>query len=220
MIENKVQSEFLLTIKSLKPKWDNLCQRLEIPSSGFDEIVNRYSEPHRFYHNLNHINHCLEELTSVKPPLYIPEAVELAIWFHDIIYVIGNNDNEEKSAQVAKNFCQKNISTQAFSHQVESHILATKHTFPSENSDSQYVADIDMSILGQSPDVFDRYEFQVYQEYSSFYSLADYQKGRISFLKTVLEHPIYSTGYFKNKYEQSAKINIQKSIQNLEKQLP
>lgn len=216
MVENKTKTEFLSTIESLKPKWDNLCQRLEISNSGFDEIVSRYSEPHRFYHTLNHIDQCLGEMTPVKSSLYIPEAVELAVWFHDIVYTISNNDNEEKSAQIAKNFCQKNISTQALTRQVESHILATKHTYPSENLDSQHVADIDMAILGQPADIFKNYEAQIYQEYSSFYSLPDYQQGRISFLKTLLTHPIYSTDYFKSKYEQSARINIQKSIQDLE----
>jgi predicted metal-dependent HD superfamily phosphohydrolase len=219
MVESRIQSEFLSITESLKPKWENLCQRLEVSSSDFNEIVSHYSEPHRFYHTLSHVNHCLEQLIPIKPSLYIPEAAELAIWFHDIVYIIGNNDNEEKSAQFAKIFCQKNISTQAFAHQVESHILATKHTYVSENTDSQYVADIDIVILGQPADIFSKYESQIYQEYSSIYSLSDYQKGRINFLKTLLTRPIYSTDYFKNKYEQSAKINIQKSIQNLEKSI-
>lgn len=212
MVENKTQTEFLPINETLKKKWDNLCQRLEISNSGFDEIINRYSEPHRYYHTLNHIGHCLGELAPVKSSLYIPEAVELAIWFHDIVYAIGNNDNEEKSAQIAKNFCQKNISTQALTRQVESHILATKHTYPSENLDSQYVADIDMSILGQSPDVFDRYETQIRQEFIPYFSPSDYQKGRANFLISLLNRPIYSTDFFRDKYESVAKQNIQRIL--------
>lgn len=215
MVEKYKQSEFSPIIDTLKPKWDNLCQRLNISSSGFDEIVNHYSEAHRSYHTLNHINHCLQELTPIKACLINPKAVELALWFHDIIYVIGKSDNEEKSAKMAKDFCQKNNLSPNFIQQVEDHILATKHIFHSDNPDSQYLADIDMAILGQSTDTYDIYETQIHQEFSTLYSPSDYQKGRTNFLKTVLERPIYSTDFFNNKYEQAARLNIQISLHNL-----
>lgn len=211
MLENR-NNETLPIVYSMKPRWDSLCQKLSIPSIGFNEITNHYSESHRFYHNLNHINHCLNEFALVKSSLHIPEAVELAIWFHDIVYTIGNNDNEEKSAQIAKNFCQKNISTRAFAHQVESHILATKHVSLSENLDSQYLADIDMSILGQSPDVFDRYETQIRQEFIPYFSSSDYQNGRTNFFISLLDRPIYSTDFFRDKYESVARQNIQRLL--------
>ncbi|MEI8067907.1 MAG: hypothetical protein WCG91_03095 [Candidatus Shapirobacteria bacterium] len=219
MKENKVVQtpESFLSKELLNSKWNSLCDRLNISNNKetFEDIISHYSEPHRHYHTLKHINNCLEELEPVRASLKDPEAVELAIWFHDIIYTIGNNDNEEKSAQLAKEFCQKNSLSLSFTKNVEDHILATKHISPSNNLDSQYLADIDMSILGKSSDVFDKYEKQIYQEYSSLYSKSDYQKGRKSFLETVLKNPIYSTDYFKNKYQQSAENNIKRSISNL-----
>lgn len=205
----------------LRPKWNDLCQRLKItnPQVFFDSLADHYSEPHRHYHTLNHLHFCLQELVPIRTSLNNPEAVELALWFHDIIYTIGKNDNEEKSAKTAVQFCQKNKLSPDFTKQVEDHILATKHVAVNSNLDSQYLADADMAILGQPPNIFDKYEKQIYQEYSTLFSKRNYQKGRTNFLKTVLEHSIYTTDFFKNKYEQSARSNIQRVINNLTSRL-
>jgi predicted metal-dependent HD superfamily phosphohydrolase len=204
--------------ETLRPKWNDLCHRLNISNNQdlFNDIANHYSEPHRAYHTIVHVDNCLKELNQIKPLLSNPEAVELAIWLHDIIYTIGKNDNEEKSAEFARGFCQKNNLSSDFTKQVETHILATKHISPSSDLDSQYLADIDMAILGQTPDIFDKYEEKIYLEYSTVYSKADYQKGRIDFLQTVLKNPIYLTDYFKNKYQQLAEDNIKRIISDLQ----
>lgn len=219
MVENNICSETISSKELLKPKWNNLCQRLNISDDqeSFKNIISHYSEPHRHYHTLNHINSCLQELEPIKASLNNPEAVELAIWYHDIIYTIGQSDNEEKSAKFAKEFCRKNNLSSFFTKQVENHILATKHISSSNDLDSQYLADIDMAILGQSSNIFDKYEDQVCQEYLTLYSKSDYQKGRKVFLETVLKNPIYSTDFFKNKYQQSAENNIKRVIVNLQK---
>lgn len=216
MIENKINNinESFILKETLKAKWSNLCQRLNISDNlaTFENLLNHYSEPPRAYHTLNHIHSCLQELDSVKSLLNNPEAVELAIWYHDIIYTIGQIDNEEKSAKIAVQFCQKNNLAPDFTKQVEEHILATKHSLAIDNSDSQYLADIDMSTLGKQADLFDKYEEQIHQEYLTLYSENDYQKGRIIFLETILEHRIYLTDFFNNKYEQTARNNIQRTL--------
>ncbi|HPT66084.1 MAG TPA: hypothetical protein PK257_02120 [Candidatus Woesebacteria bacterium] len=205
-------------VEKLNKHWNDLCQRLNInkDQNSFNEIVKNYSESHRHYHNLKHIDNSLGEFELIKDKLNNPEAVELAIWYHDIVYNLYESDNEEQSAELAKTFCQKNNLSPDFTKQVEDHILFTKHTSLINNSDSQYLADIDMSILGKQPDIFDIYEKQIYKEYSTLYSKADYQKGRTKFFKTILKHPIYTTDFFKNRYEQAARDNIQRTINKLE----
>lgn len=216
--ENKHVNESLLTKEALKPRWNNLCQRLNIADDheSFNDIVNRYSEPHRHYHTLHHINNCLQEFDSIKTLLDNPESVELAIWYHDIVYVIGQKYNEEKSAEMAVKFCQKNNLSPSFTKQVEDNILATKHVSAGDSQDSQYLADIDMAILGYPPDALYKYEEQIFQEYSTIYSKKEYTIGRIGFL-SLLEYPIFQTEFFRNKYEQSVKDNIPKLIKNLQK---
>lgn len=220
MTENKINSinESLASKETLRPKWNDLCQRLNIFNNQifFDDITNHYSETHRHYHTLNHINFCLQELEPVKNSLHNPETVELAIWFHDVIYDIGKNNNEEKSAKMAIQFCQKNNLSPEFTKQVEDHILATGDHTLSDNADTNYLIDIDMSILGYSPDDIYKFEEQIYQEYSTIYNRKEYLIGRLGFLSKLKGYNIYKTEYFKNKYGQSSQDNITKTIKNLE----
>jgi predicted metal-dependent HD superfamily phosphohydrolase len=65
------------------------------------ELLPRYSEPHRHYHNVQHIEECLREFEFGQHLAADPAAVELAILFHDAIYDPRRSDNEEQSAQLA-----------------------------------------------------------------------------------------------------------------------
>jgi len=203
--------------KILRFKWNDLCHKLDIPDAqhAFNGITNHYLELHRSYHNLNHLINCFNEFDSVKSLLQNPDAVELAIWYHDIIHTNGKKNNETESVRLAQEFCQDMNLDQKFTNQVVENIMATTHTAPVVSQDAKYITDIDMAILGQSSDVFDKYEEQIYQEYSSFYTKSEYQNGRKEFLKKLLEQPIFLTEFFKNKYEQLAKENIQRDIDKL-----
>src|SRR5215207_157618 len=64
----------------------------------FDELVARYSEPHRKYHTLQHLAECLAHFEAVRDLAEQPAEVEMALWFHDAIYDTQRHDNEEKSA--------------------------------------------------------------------------------------------------------------------------
>ncbi|MFO7850380.1 MAG: hypothetical protein R6V67_10505, partial [Spirochaetia bacterium] len=65
-----------------------------------------YSQEHRFYHNLEHINDCLRLFDSLNESnrnlVQNPLSLELAIWFHDAVYTPGNSKNEEESALLAE----------------------------------------------------------------------------------------------------------------------
>lgn len=219
MLENRPNNEFLSPKESLKPQWDSFCQRLNINDAqeSFKVLVDHYSEPHRAYHTLNHLQNCFNEFNEVKHLLNNPDSVELAIWFHDVIYDIDKKDNEEKSAEFAKVFCQKNKLSEDFAKKVEDHILATGDHTLSSNSDTNYLIDIDMSILGYPINAIYQYEEQIYKEYSTVYNRKEYLIGRLGFLTKLKGYDIYKTNYFRNKYGQSCQDNIPKTIENLQK---
>src|SRR5471032_3364422 len=71
------------------------------PLTWHEHLVAAYAEPHRAYHNQQHLAECLRWLYAaprIGPP---SDAVELAIWFHDAVYDPRADDNEERSASLA-----------------------------------------------------------------------------------------------------------------------
>ncbi len=145
----------------MKHRFLDMWQRvgcLRDPVPFYQEIKEHYSESHRKYHNLEHINFCLDEFNSVNGLLEDPNTVEFAIWYHDIIYKLGCQLNEEESAKLA---CQRGLDAwlgKLFSSKVKDLIIATKHDKVVQDNDTKYLLDIDLAILGQNDEMYDEYD--------------------------------------------------------------
>ena len=63
------------------------------------DIIQRWEESHRYYHNIDHLNHILEQFQILYDIESITKKVfnKLIIvsFFHDGIYIPGAKDNEE-----------------------------------------------------------------------------------------------------------------------------
>ena len=95
-------SESVLDRERFKSLWarsrtDHRCGEAE---AVFDELVRRYANASRHYHTPEHVAHCLRQFDAASPHMDEPDAVELALWFHDVIYDIHADDNELRSAQL------------------------------------------------------------------------------------------------------------------------
>jgi len=188
----------------------------EDPEPVYARLVASYSEPHRAYHNLAHIKHCLEEFDSARHLAADPNSVEMAIWFHDVVYDPCVKDNEQRSADVAVEVARESQLPTAFAQRVAVLILATRHVSPPGDPDSALLVDVDLSILGQPVDRFDEYERQIRQEYD-WVEAAAFAAGRGAILKSFLERrAIFSTPFFRDKYERRARENLKRSIERLQ----
>ena len=116
---------------TLEQHWSALWQRLGVKgdtNAVYNDLFVRYSEPHRAYHTLKHIGHCLEELERVRHLASNPDAVELALWYHDVIYDTTAKDSEEQSATLAIEVARNASLPDNFGQLVANLIMATKHT--------------------------------------------------------------------------------------------
>jgi predicted metal-dependent HD superfamily phosphohydrolase len=52
----------------------------------FEEIVQAYSGPGRFYHTLDHVVSVLVTVQTLITRARNPNAVKLAAWLHDVVY--------------------------------------------------------------------------------------------------------------------------------------
>jgi predicted metal-dependent HD superfamily phosphohydrolase len=201
-----------------KARWLKFWQALPAgrdPEPYFAQLAACYAEPHRAYHNLAHIMDCLCEFDSSKDLAHDAPAVEMALWFHDVVYDPRAKDNEERSAGLALKVADEAGVSASFKESVKALILSTKKHDDSLHRDAAVMADIDLGILGRAPDRFDEYENQIRQEYE-WGPAAAFAAGRSAILEAFLaRRSIYGTGFFRNKYERQARENLERSIGKL-----
>lgn len=205
---------------ALRDRWQRLCHVLHA-TQGCDTtwqlLRDSYAEPHRAYHNLTHIAECLAQLDSVAGVINPPEhgTLEMALWFHDVVYDTRRHDNEEASAALAEaQLTQAGVSRDDIT-QITHLILATKHSATPPASDAAWIVDIDLAILGAGAVRFDEYEKQIREEYH-WVPEPDFRKGRASVLRMLLErNAIYTTPEFQSRYEMAARKNLRRSLEAL-----
>lgn len=204
----------------MKQQWFALWERIDAKGDAsivLDDLAARYREPHRHYHALPHIDHCLTELKQARKLILNHNAVEMAIWFHDAIYDTKAKDNEGKSAELAKTVLENAGLSEEFTKQAVNLILATKHIAPPADPDAKLIADIDLSSLGIADEAFDENGRQIREEYKEVPEEL-FMAGRSAFLDALLKRKtIYYTQFFFEKYEAQARKNLIRAITQLSK---
>ena len=189
------------------------------PTDAFARLVALYSEPQRHYHTLLHIEDCLREFDRAKNLATDPAAVELAIWFHDAVYDPRASDNEERSAELAKDWLSDVHANDALTDSVGRLVMATKTHDASLHADAPLMVDVDLSILSKPPEQFWQYERQIREEYS-WVEKTVFATKRAEFLNRFLARErIYQTKLFFQRMEAQAQANLRASVQRLSDRL-
>lgn len=185
----------------------------------WNEIEQHYAEPARHYHNLTHIAAVYDKLSIIKEFLVDWKMVQFSVFYHDIFYNTNKNDNELNSAILAKSNMQKlGIDSSKF-ELVFSQIVATQSHQNTNDIDTNYFTDADLSILGESCDNYQVYSKQIRAEYIQ-YADEVYIPGRLKVLNHFLEmERIFKTPHFYNLYEIKAKQNLENEIKLLKQNL-
>ena len=177
----------------------------------YDNLARHYCEPGRYYHDWTHLKHCLREFDRAAARMEIPDAVELALWFHDAVYVPGGVDNEQLSANL---FCHwgKTWFSPKLVDKVTGFILTTMHRQTPDKGDESYMVDIDLSSFGQQWSDFMRDTHNVRKEQTHVPD-AIYYPAHAKFLRMLLDRPrIFYTDFFFDCYEKSARRNIERLL--------
>lgn len=214
----------------------NLRISLNMESFSFiDNVLRFYLDSKRKYHSISHIRNMLDNYdlyydnlktnsfdnTSSSPEL------ELAIIFHDIIYVAGANNNEEQSALCLVNFLKKQRYWTNFKYdypvensiikQIKELILATKdHKAKEEDSyDKKFIICMDLLSLAEDWQVYKSNNTKIREEYYRL-SWKDWSQGRIEFINNLLlRQKIFPIDKFHERFEIKAKNNLIRERQNL-----
>ncbi|RZN83713.1 MAG: hypothetical protein EVB11_04220 [Winogradskyella sp.] len=145
------------------------------------------------------------------------EAINFAIWYHDIICKSTKKDNEEKSAIYAKK-CLKSLNFEEKRTKIiQNLIISTKRheVILNKNLDNSYLLDFDLSILGTKWESYLIYIQNIRKEYKIYPNFM-YKPGRKKVLLYFLEREhLYFTEEYRFKFESQARMNIKKEIELL-----
>jgi predicted metal-dependent HD superfamily phosphohydrolase len=193
--------------------WSRNSELKNDSSNIWSDIVNHYCEKHRYYHNTSHIQHCLAQLDLINDITdQDRDAIELAIWFHDIIYGNDNCNYEQLSAEYFSGTAKNILPAQIISR-VSQFIIATTHTNSSEDIAEKYMLDIDLSSFGSSWEVYLKDCEDLRQEDMKSTDL-DFYTGKKQFLLILLARPhIFFSDLFHELYEETARSNINKYLE-------
>jgi predicted metal-dependent HD superfamily phosphohydrolase len=180
------------------------------------EIFSKYSEPKRHYHTIAHLEAVINELKDVKNSIEDWDTVLFAVFYHDIIYKASSSTNESDSAKFAAGKLSEIGYPAEKTAKCTNMILATKLHERSEDSDTNYLTDADLAILGSSPYDYQKYTEQIREEYSIYPDFL-YNSGRKKALQHFLQmDAIYKTEHFYIRYESLARLNIANELKELQ----
>lgn len=180
-------------------------------------LAARYEEPHRHYHTLAHIENCLLELDRARHLLDDEEAdaVELALAWHDAVYDPRAPDNEEKSAALFREAATRHRLEPRLAAAVERLILRTKAHLARSRPDEQVMVDIDIAILGATPEVFDAYDRSIRREYAHVPEPEWRQRRTAVLQRFLVRDRLFATRFFRARYEAQARRNLARAISML-----
>jgi predicted metal-dependent HD superfamily phosphohydrolase len=196
-------------------RWTRACMDVGVASDEGDyrRVRRSWSGMGRHYHTLTHLDACLREFESARELATRAGEVELALWFHDAIYRSWRQDNEQQSAALAARTLR--AASADCVERIRQMVLATSHRDEDFTGDTALVVDIDLSILGQTPDIYAQFERAIRREYW-WVSRAKYVAGRGAVLQKFLgRRSIYQHDRFYEKYEKQARANIAAAIDQL-----
>jgi predicted metal-dependent HD superfamily phosphohydrolase len=203
----------------MRESWTRAWAELAVSAPADDPVLTQilaaYSEPHRKYHTLQHLSECLGWLEPVLDQAEHPGEVEIALWFHDAVYALERQDNELRSAEWANaELIDRGVDSEV-RERVGALVMATKHAAPPQTTDERLLVDVDLAILGAPRERFDEYEKQIRAEYGWVPGFL-FRRKRREVLAGFLARPVLlSSAYFRERLEESARANLQRSIASL-----
>lgn len=181
----------------------------------FADLMKRYAEPWRQYHNLEHLLMVLDWISTLRS--VAPLTVHLAGWFHDAVYDPKRSDNEEQSAELArKSLAELGMEAPSLAEVGRLILLTKTHQTVVEDDSGAVLLDADLTILSFPWASYCEYARGIRAEYS-FVSDEAYRAGRKEVLSRFLSRPwIYATQSMREGGEESARANLQRELESFE----
>jgi predicted metal-dependent HD superfamily phosphohydrolase len=169
------------------------------------ELVARWSEPHRHYHNLDHLRACLNEV--------VDPVTRLAVWGHDAIYDPRSAENEERSALLLTHLLHRcQTPPDAITESARLIRMTKGHAVEPGDERGMVLADADLSVLTRPWPSYLSYVDAIRKEYSHV-SEELWRAGRAAVLRGLLDLP--AMFHLHPEREGPARANINRELSQL-----
>lgn len=193
----------------LRRRWPAALER---GAAVRDELLDRWSQPHRHYHDVTHLLAVLDALALVAGRGSVPLVVELAAWFHDAVYEGVPGSDEEASAALAESVLAPLLAADQVAEVVRLVRLTADHRPADGDEHGALLSDADLAVLGGEPARYDRYVAAVRQDYAHV-SDDDWRRGRAGVLRQLLGlDPLYRTERGRDLWLAPARENLRREL--------
>jgi len=208
--------------------WINICNQANIVNNDvvndvFHVIVSMYGETGRYYHTLQHIKSMLQLSIQYQHCIKDIVSLQLAIFFHDIVYNAKSGTNEDDSVVIFVNLLDNYLENPVI-NKVSRFIMSTKSHQLSDDSnedddDEKYFLDFDMAVLSWPRECYIEYAANIRKEYIHV-ELDDYCIKRSAFLRNTINSAskIYHSQLYLER-EQLARDNMEFECSLLEQNI-
>ena len=200
----------------LLARWESLG--LGAPGLG-RELLARWSEQQRVYHDRAHLVAVLVSLDTLAGP-HRQEAghlpVYLAAWFHDAVYRGAATDEQDSAALAAELLPGVGVAAEVVDEVVRLVLLTTTHKPAPGDHAGALLCDADLEVLARSESAYRRYTAAVRREYAHVPD-AEFARGRAAILRGLLAGgSLYSSDRGRELWEERARANLESELAELE----
>ncbi|HEX2175929.1 MAG TPA: metal-dependent phosphohydrolase [Nocardioidaceae bacterium] len=179
-------------------------------------LAERYAEPHRYYHDVRHLQEVLRTVDALADEADDVEAVRWAAWFHDAVYDVRRDDNEERSAQLAERELTALGHDPGRVTEVARLVrLTATHNAQPGDANGAVLCDADLWILATDAARHAEYVADVRREYAHVPD-DQFRAGRAAVLRALLGlDRLYRTEAAHARWEQPARANLSAELDRL-----
>ncbi|WP_147453949.1 HD domain-containing protein [Tessaracoccus antarcticus] len=182
-----------------------------LPDSVAAELLRRWAEPHRHYHDTSHLVNGLVALETLGG-----SRLELiAFWFHDAVHSNSTPEDERASAALVADLLEGHEAPSDITEIQRLVMLTAGHLTAPDDIAGQRVCDADLSALGADGDAYRRNVEGIRAELPHLTD-QEWVHGRSEFLARFLERGhFFGTDRARGLWEAAARANLRDELENL-----
>lgn len=198
----------------------------EIEKVG-EELLDRWSEPGRHFHNLRHLTDVLARVDELAEETHEPDLVRLAAWYHGAVfdaaerasYAHRGGEDEQASAALARTeLTALGVPEPGVDRVVRLVVTLARHSPDREDFDCAVLCDADLAMLAAEPQRYKAYLEDVRAEYAHL-PTEEFVRARIAILRRLVARDHLFASPLGAAWEEPARQNVSAELHRLEKEL-